>query len=94
MKLWSLYWRDRHLKFHIYDRVPPSASIEVLLAEVDLDPPAICWGWGRSGAVSHGLAGEQVCRTGPLKGLAGPVVDLLGDRCQVRQAQIASPFST
>lgn len=24
---WSLYWRDRHLRFHVYDRVqPPSLS--------------------------------------------------------------------
>ena len=43
-KLWSLYWRDRNLKFHKYDRVPASASIEVLLAEIDRDPTAIFWG--------------------------------------------------
>ena len=24
---WSLYWRDRNLRFHLYDRVPPSATI-------------------------------------------------------------------
>ena len=43
-RLWSLYWRDRNLKFHKYDRLPPSASIEDLLAEVDRDPTAIFWG--------------------------------------------------
>ena len=43
-RLWSLYWRDRNLKFHEYDRVPPSASVEELLAEVDRDPTAIFWG--------------------------------------------------
>ena len=43
-RLWSLYWRDRNLKFHAYDRVPASASVEELLAEVDRDPTAIFWG--------------------------------------------------
>ncbi len=43
-RLWSLYWRDRNLKFHEYDRVPASASVEELLAEVDRDPTAIFWG--------------------------------------------------
>jgi hypothetical protein len=42
--LWSLYWRDRHARFHAYDRVPASARVEVLLAEVDRDPTAIFWG--------------------------------------------------
>ena len=43
-RLWSLYWRDRNLAFHEYDRVPASASVEELLAEVDRDPTAIFWG--------------------------------------------------
>jgi hypothetical protein len=43
-RLWSLYWRDRNLKFHEYDRVPPAASVEDLLAEVDRDPTALFWG--------------------------------------------------
>ncbi len=34
-RLWSMYWRDRNLKFHEYDRLPASASVEELLAEVD-----------------------------------------------------------
>jgi hypothetical protein len=42
--LWSLYWRDRNLRFHQYDRVPATASVEDLLAEVDRDPTAIFWG--------------------------------------------------
>jgi hypothetical protein len=41
---WALYWRDRHLKFHLYDLVEPTASIEELLAEVDRDPTRIFWG--------------------------------------------------
>ena len=43
-RLWSLYWRDRNLEFHEYNRVPASASVEELLAEVDRDPTAIFWG--------------------------------------------------
>lgn len=42
--LWSMYWRDRNLRLHAYDRVPATASIEDLLAEVDRDPTAIFWG--------------------------------------------------
>ena len=42
--LWSLYWRDRHLRFHLYDRLGPSPRIEDLLQEVDRDPTAIFWG--------------------------------------------------
>jgi hypothetical protein len=43
-RLWSLYWRDRNQRFHEYDRVPPSESVEDLLAEIDRDPTAIFWG--------------------------------------------------
>ena len=42
--VWSLYWRDRNLRFHAYDLVSPTASVEDLLAEVDRDPTAIFWG--------------------------------------------------
>lgn len=42
--VWSLYWRDRNLRFHAYDRVASTASVEELLAEVDRDPTAIFWG--------------------------------------------------
>ena len=42
--VWSLFWRDRNLRFHAYDRVPPTSVIEDLLAEVDRDPSAIFWG--------------------------------------------------
>ena len=40
----SLYWRDRNLRFHEYDRVPPTDNVEELLAEVDCDPWAVFWG--------------------------------------------------
>jgi len=41
---WSLFWRDRNLRFHAYDLVPPTPSLEDLLREVDRDPTAIFWG--------------------------------------------------
>jgi hypothetical protein len=41
---WSIYWRDRNLKFHLYDRVPPTPSVEKLLDEISSDPIAIFWG--------------------------------------------------
>lgn len=41
---WSLYWRDHNLRFHDYDRVRPTESVEDLLAEVDRDPTANFWG--------------------------------------------------
>lgn len=41
--LWELYWRDRHLRFHRFDRIPPSRMVEELLTEIDLDPIHIFW---------------------------------------------------
>ena len=43
-RVWSLYWRDRNLKFHEYDLVPAAANVEELLGEVDRDPTGIFWG--------------------------------------------------
>jgi hypothetical protein len=43
-KTWTLYWRDRNLRFHRYDQLPPSPSIDDLLTEIDRDPTAIFWG--------------------------------------------------
>jgi hypothetical protein len=43
-KRWSLYWRDRNLRFHLYDRLAPSPRIDDLLREIDRDPTAIFWG--------------------------------------------------
>jgi hypothetical protein len=42
--LWSLYWRDRNLKFHLYDLAEPTANVEALLDEIDRDPTSIFWG--------------------------------------------------
>ena len=41
---WSLFWRDRHLRFHAYDRLAPSVHVDDLLREIDADPTAIFWG--------------------------------------------------
>lgn len=41
---WTLYWRDRNLRFHAYENAPATASIEELLSELDRDPTAIFWG--------------------------------------------------
>lgn len=43
-KTWTLYWRDRNLRFHLYDRLPPSAHVEDLLLAIDRDPTGIFWG--------------------------------------------------
>lgn len=42
--LWSLYWRDRNLKFHRYDRTPLTTDIQILLAEIEADPTHIFGG--------------------------------------------------
>jgi hypothetical protein len=41
---WTLYWRDRHSKWHLYEDVRPSPTIDRLLSEVDRDPTGIFWG--------------------------------------------------
>jgi hypothetical protein len=42
--MWTLYFRDRNLRFHRYDLAAPSGSVAELLAEVDADPTGIFWG--------------------------------------------------
>jgi hypothetical protein len=41
---WTLYWRDRNLRFHEYGLTPPATNVAELLAEIDRDPTAIFWG--------------------------------------------------
>ena len=41
---WTLYWRDRNLRFHRYDQIEPSPQIDDLLREIDRDPTAIFGG--------------------------------------------------
>lgn len=42
--LWSLFWRDRNLRFHHYDGINDTATVEDLLAEIEQDPTSIFWG--------------------------------------------------
>ena len=41
---WSLLWRDRNLRFHVYDLVRPTPHIDELIREVERDPTCIFWG--------------------------------------------------
>ena len=41
---WTLFWRDRNLRWHRYDRIDTAANVDPLLAEIDADPTAIFWG--------------------------------------------------
>lgn len=85
--MWSLYWRDRNLRFHGYDRVPPAASVDELLSEVDRDPTAIFWGDGCRRRQSRRLlrgrrrdrSGEQISWPGPAMALAGSIVHLVSN---------------
>jgi hypothetical protein len=43
-KSWTLYWRDRNLRFHSYDPLAPSQRVGDLLTEIDRDPTCIFWG--------------------------------------------------
>ena len=43
-KEWTLYWRDSHEKFHLYDRARPTANVQTLLDEISEDPTSIFWG--------------------------------------------------
>jgi hypothetical protein len=49
-KEWSLYWRDRNLKFHEHDLAAPTPHIDELIEEVKRDRP------GSSGAESTATA--------------------------------------
>ena len=43
-KEWALYRRDRNLRFHRYEGLAPSATVDELLSEIDRDPTGIFWG--------------------------------------------------
>jgi DUF3024 family protein len=42
--LWTLYWRDRNGRFHRYDQLAPTSSIDEVLDEIARDPTSIFWG--------------------------------------------------
>ncbi len=39
--MWTLYWPDRHSKFHRYDALDPTPRVDRLLVELDGDPQGI-----------------------------------------------------
>jgi hypothetical protein len=41
---WTLYWRDRNLRFHVYNHLEPSTDVASLLHEIDRDPTSTFWG--------------------------------------------------
>ena len=42
--LWTLYWRDRNLKFHRYQPLDPSPRVQDLLNYLDQHADPIFWG--------------------------------------------------
>jgi hypothetical protein len=42
--LWTLYWRDRNLKYHRYEPLDPSPQVEDLLDYLDDRADPIFWG--------------------------------------------------
>lgn len=42
--LWSIYWRDRNLKFHEYTRKRPSENVQSLLDWIEDSGDPIFWG--------------------------------------------------
>lgn len=42
--LWSIYWRDRNLKFHEYTRKRPSKNVQSLLDWIEDSSDPIFWG--------------------------------------------------
>jgi hypothetical protein len=42
--LWTLYWRDRNLKYHRYQSLDPSPQVQDLLDYLDSGTDPIFWG--------------------------------------------------
>jgi hypothetical protein len=43
-KKWNLYWMRQDLKWHLYEPLSESTTIEALVEEVDKDPHGAFWG--------------------------------------------------
>lgn len=41
---WTLYYRDRNGKWHVYDPLPPTPDIGAVLQVIKADPTGIFWG--------------------------------------------------
>jgi len=42
--IWKLYWMRQDLKWHLYEPLPESTTIEMLVVEVDKDPHGAFFG--------------------------------------------------
>ncbi|WP_028658675.1 DUF3024 domain-containing protein [Nocardioides insulae] len=42
--VWTIYWRDRNLKFHEYTRKPPTENVQDLLDYIATSGDPIFWG--------------------------------------------------
>jgi hypothetical protein len=42
--LWAIYWRDRNLKFHEYDRKRPTRNVQALFDYISDSGDPIFWG--------------------------------------------------
>ncbi len=43
-RTFTLHWADRNSRWHVYDEVAPTSSIDRILQEIDDDPTCIFWG--------------------------------------------------
>ena len=43
-ELWAIYWLDRNLKFHEYERKRPTKSVQALLDHIGTSGDPIFWG--------------------------------------------------
>jgi hypothetical protein len=44
IRLWAIYWRDRHLEFHEYKRKRPTKNVQTLLDHIETSDDPIFWG--------------------------------------------------
>lgn len=43
-RVWKLYWQRQDLRWHIYQPLPQSRSLERVIEEIDVDPYGCFWG--------------------------------------------------
>ena len=64
-RTWTLYWRDRNLRFHLYDQLEPSPDIGDLLREIDIRKADIAFPV-RYRVIQSGIASSTRCATSPI----------------------------
>jgi Protein of unknown function (DUF3024) len=70
-KEWAIHWRDRHLRYHFYDTVEPTPSVESVLAEIDVDPTCIVWGLRTRARAVNRFGGSREPRRSPADNCRG-----------------------